>query len=365
MKYIRPVAVPILIGLAAVAVSPVAADDPSVAIAGRLHLDAAVYDEDVTPFDNGVLVRRARFGAAGDLVDGWSYKLEWDFAEDGVAARDIYVSYRGLGPGQVRVGQFKVPFGLNELTSSNHITFIERSLGTEAFADAFRLGASYEHFADAFGYQAMVYSRRTGTDSVGDAPLGVAGRAVVNPLAGDDNLLHFGVSAAWESTDDADQVRFRTRPEVRAGGAPRLVDTGVIGNADSTLKMGLEVAWLSGPLSVEGEYMRTDVSRGGGAPNVDFDAWHVQGSYVLGGARGYRGGQFRGVTPGATEIALRVSRIDLDDGPIAGGEQNNVTLALNYYASPNVRFMANVVRIDQEDTGETPWAFALRGQMNF
>lgn len=344
---------------------PAFAQSPTVNVGGRIHLDAAKYDDDIVPLNDGVLVRRARLGANGTFGDGWGYKVEWDFAENDVAANDLFISYRGLGPGEFKLGQFKVPFGLNELTSSNAIMFIERSLGTEAFADARRLGAGYEHFEGNYGYQAMIYSRRTGSSSTGDQPLGVGGRFVFNPVNDDSGMVHLGIALAYESTDDADSVRFRARPESRAGGSPRLVDTGNIGNASSTLKLGLEAAWMAGPVSVEAEYMLTDVSRGTGDSDVDFSAFHIQGSYVLGGQRSYRGGRFRGVTPGAWELGLRYSWLDLNDGVIAGGEQSNVTLAVNYYATRNVRFMGNIIRVDQDDTGDKPWALAMRAQVSF
>lgn len=345
---------------------PALAQSPTVNVGGRIHLDAAKYNDDIVPLNDGVLVRRARLGANGNLGDGWGYKVEWDFGGGGTtSANDLFISYDNLGPGQVKIGQFKVPFGLNELTSSNAIMFIERSLGTEAFADSRRVGVGYEHFDKTFGYQAMIYSRNANQGTTGDEPLGVAGRFVFNPMNDDNGMVHLGIALAYESTDDADAVRFRARPESRAGGSPRLVDTGNIGNADSTLKLGLEAAWMSGPFSIEGEYMRTDVSRGAGQPDADFSAFHVQGSYVLGGQRSYRGGRFRGVTPGAWELGLRYSWLDLNDGVIAGGEQSNVTFAVNYYATRNIRFMGNIIRVDQDDTGDKPWAFALRGQVSF
>lgn len=344
--------------------------NPTINVGGRIHLDTAFHNDDVTELDNGMLVRRARLGGTGSFGDGWGYKAEWDFAENNTSATDIFISYSKLGPGTLKLGQFKVPFGLNELTSSNSITFIERTLGTEAFADSRRLGMGYEQFTDSFGYQFMVYGRRIGTGQPeGDQPIGIGGRIVSSPNMGDGGRLHFGLALAHESTDDADAVRFRARPESRAGGTPRLVDTGTVNNVNNTTKLGLEAAWLQGPLSLEGEWMRTFVGRGSGDSDVDFTAWHLQAGYVINGERPYRGGRFRTVSAnsdaGAWEVAARYSSVDLNDGVVAGGEQENLTLALNYYASSNVRFMGNVIRAEQKDTGDKPWILALRAQVNF
>jgi phosphate-selective porin OprO and OprP len=339
-------------------------------VTGRLHLDAAMYDDDLTTLDDGVLVRRARVGIRGSFGDGFGYHVEYNFADNTLGAADQILTYDKLGPGTLKIGNFKVPFGLNELTSSNSITFIERTMGTEAFADARKIGIGYEHFASNYGYQIMAYTRSIGDpNAVGDEPVGLGGRFVFNPMTGDQGTMHLAVAAAFKSTDDTDQVRFRSRPEARAGGTPRLVDTGTIDNVSSTRKLGLEAAWVNGPFWVEGEYMQTDVSRSSGFDDLDFNAWHVQTGWVFNGTRPYRDGRFRTVSKkgdsAAWEVALRYSTLDLNDGPVIGGEENNITLALNVYPSSNIRFMANVIRADQKDTGDKPTIFALRAQVNF
>ncbi|MCC5793519.1 MAG: porin [Chromatiales bacterium] len=339
-------------------------------ITGRLHLDAALYDDDKTTLDNGVLVRRARVGINGSFGDGFAYHAEFNFAENDLSAADQWLSYSKLGPGTLKIGHFKVPFGLNEQTSSNSISFIERTMGTEAFVDSRKLGVGYEYFASNYGYQLMAYTRGIGdSNASGDEPIGGAGRFVFNPMTGDRGTVHLGVAVAYQSTDDDNEVRFRSRPEVRAGGTPRLVNTGMISNASSTLKLGLEGGWVTGPFWLEGEYMRADVSRKDGFSDVDFSAWHIQSGYVFNGTRPYRGGRFRTVKSNndraAWEVAVRYSAIDLNDGVISGGEENNITLGLNVYPSDNVRFMANVIFVDQKDTGDKPTAFALRTQVNF
>jgi phosphate-selective porin OprO and OprP len=138
----------------------------------------------------------------------------------------------------------------------------------------------------------------------------------------------------------------------------RLIDTGTIGDVKDTTKFGLEFAYQAGPFSVEAEYFNVDVNRSAGE-EPSFSGYHVQASYVLTGeSRGYRGGVFRGVSPsgprGAWEVAARFSSVDLVDSGFTGGEQENLTLGLNYYASANVRFMVNYIFIDVKDSTAVP-----------
>ncbi|MCH8538280.1 MAG: OprO/OprP family phosphate-selective porin [Alkalimonas sp.] len=358
---------------AAVALLTIAdfAEAKSVDVRGRMHLDTAAYDSDVTELGSSTAVRRTRLGMNGKLDDTWSFQIEYDFAENGTSANDVYVR-RSLANGTLTIGQVKVPMGLNELTSSNAITFMERASSSNVTADSRRIGVHYARSADNVLFQSMLYTRGIGSGRVSsaDAPMGVAGRLVFTPDAG-DNLLHLGVSVAAEDRGDYNSLRFRDRPEVRPADI-RLIDTGNLTDVDSTFKYGLEAAYQAGSFSVEAEYLSNNVRRSEES-NVTFDGFHVQMSYILTGEkRGYRGGNFRGVTPkgdgGAWEVAARYSEVSLSDGSVMGGEQNNITLGLNYYASSNVRFMANLIFADIKDGvngSEKPKALALRAQFAF
>jgi phosphate-selective porin OprO/OprP len=76
------------------------------------------------------LVRRARFEVDGLLYRWIGFKLEADFTE-GVSLKDAYLDLRFFPELRFRAGQFKVPFSLEELTSSRFIDFVERSLVNE------------------------------------------------------------------------------------------------------------------------------------------------------------------------------------------------------------------------------------------
>lgn len=351
---------------------------PEVKLRGRFHMDAGWHDEDVTKFGDGFNNRRTRMGIQGKLTPEWSFLIEYDFAENGSVANDVMMSRKLFG-GSLNIGQFKVPMGLDELTSSNSSLFIERASNSNTIVDSRRIGVGYDYHAGQFGVQSMIYGRSIGGKQDGDMPMGVGARIYVNPIADGNMLIHLGGSVAYENRQDYNSLRFRDRPEARADANIRLIDTGAIDNVDDTLKAGAELALIFGPFSVEAEYLMVDVSREAG-DEPTFDGYHVQASYVVTGeTRGYRNGVFRGVSPknnpwGAVEVAARYSSIDLnDDGFDGSGKQENITLGVNYYVSSNIRFMANYIMVDVTDRDpskiaggeDSPNIFLLRAQYNF
>ncbi|WP_421622174.1 OprO/OprP family phosphate-selective porin [Alkalilimnicola ehrlichii] len=324
---------------------------------------------------------RARLGASGTLGGAWGYQIEFDFAGGDVSYNDLKVTY-DLGPGTLQLGQFKVPQGMEELTSSNRISFIERA-SSQVFTDSRRIGLGYDQSGDNYHFAVMGYSHAIEDDPDADMPLGAAGRVTFNPIRG-AQTLHLGASLSHERFDSDGRegvVRFRDRPESRPTEGTRLIDTGGL-DAKSTTKGGLEFGFLSGPFHMSAEYLQADINGDGDQRDLTFDGWHVQAGYVLTGeTRGYRPTGFRTVSPaspaGAWEIAARYSSVDLNDRDVRGGEQKNVTLALNYYATDNLRFMANYIMVDVEDSAavegftggatdeDSPNIFLARMQYNF
>ena len=121
--------------------------------------------------------------------------------------------------------------------------------------------------------------------------------------------------------------------------------------------LGLEANGVYGPFSMGGEYTYSWMDRNLGMKSLGFHGWYGEASWTLTGeSRKYKKGVFKRLEPdrkfslatgglGALELAIRVAGVDMNDGAFKGGSMKNFTVALNWYANSNVRFMFGYDRI--------------------
>ena len=96
-------------------------------IGGRIHWDNAFSSDDDYTSD-GDTFRRARLYMSGQIQERYDFKMQYDFAKGDAAFKDVNFGIKGLPVlGNLRVGQFKEPFSLEEHASSNDIPVIERA----------------------------------------------------------------------------------------------------------------------------------------------------------------------------------------------------------------------------------------------
>jgi phosphate-selective porin OprO/OprP len=353
-------------------------------IGGRIFNDWAWFDEDQsieTAFgssDDGTEFRAARLYISGEVYKHAIFKAEYDFADDTSEFKDVYVGLQDLRwVGTVRVGHFKEPFGLEQLTSSRFITFMERGLpdalvpgrntgfgiNNALLEDRMTVATGVFYNSDDFG------------DSDGNDNWQWSGRVTGTPLAtAPDRLIHLGGAVRVGDPDD-NTAAFDSTPESHL--ANDYLDTGAIADADGTqVTYGAEAAGVFGPFSVQGEYMRTMLDRSG-AGNAEFPGWYVFASwFITGEHRAYKAsdGVFDRVSPnhnflsdggwGAWELAARYSSLDLDDAGVTGGEMDDVTAGVNWYLYPNARVMLNYIYANPESVGDAN-IFQTRFQVDF
>ena len=79
---------------------------------------------------NGMIIRRAEFYARGRVTERMRYETLFDLSGSAPIVRDAFVEIAGAPYANVRLGQFRIPFGIETHLSSNHLLFIDRMLVT-------------------------------------------------------------------------------------------------------------------------------------------------------------------------------------------------------------------------------------------
>jgi phosphate-selective porin OprO/OprP len=230
-----------------------------------------------------------------------------------------------------------------------------------------------ENAAGTMSWGAGVFREADKTGkSVGSGEYNVTGRLSARLLNRDGGrrLVHFGVAGSLRRPPD-DEVELASSPENHL--APDFVSTGTLA-ADRVVLLGLDAAAVRGPVSVQGEYVRADVSTLDG-PDPACSGFYVLASWFPTGEHrpfSSSSAKFGRVKPrhpydgsggaGAWEIAARYSRLDLEDAgpPVLSG----ITAGVSWYLNPNFRWVTDYVRADVDGLGVSH-AVQFRTQADF
>lgn len=386
-------------------------------VGGRIQFDYYSFSEDTdakigtTAFGSGVVANGANRGGAAfrrayltltGKAYGWDYKFENDFSRagsaDGRTFREMWIGTQ-VGPGKLIIGQHKPFRGMEELTSSNDLSFMERPNASQTGiynGRQYLTGLFYKGNTDTYGYG--VYASTLGDATQTTEGHSFGGRGYWFPLSDDGRTVH--VALAY-STDREDAASASANPVFVYGGR-RGISLG-FGNAGAALASGFgtqstihgELAGSYGPFTAQAEYAKATLSDAFGsatAPkDADVTAYYVQGSYFITGEKKvYKKdrGAFGSPKPindfGAVEALVRYESTKNDETKAGtnGGcttgvaalnpsitkcEASQISLGANWYVNPNVRFMLNYY-IASADFGagkDEPEAISVRAQMSF
>jgi len=324
-------------------------------VTGRVHFDArnfsnnynAIADRDTASVGDSFEVRRARIGIAGTINKDISYEVVGNAVGGTTNFVDTAWGNYGFNKNaQVRVGRFKQPFSMEEQSSSNNVSFMERSYGNQMVPGK-RLGAMM-HGAPMKGltYGVSVYqdgfNENTNQSSIGNKQ---AARFTLN-LAElqdiKDTVLHVGVgytggestvvptnsgntSSAPDQTTRATIVALRSENRGQSNvyraqiGGDTLRSTATSYNltANNAITInqklrGIELAAARGPFKFQMETFNSQYDASGTVQNltssatadhamgVQVKADYIELMYNITGesfAESYRGGTFGGIKP--------------------------------------------------------------------
>ncbi|GAB3728582.1 OprO/OprP family phosphate-selective porin [Silanimonas algicola] len=365
-----------------------------------IHFDSYHYDQDISRADglalttaqinantltNNGQVRRGEMIFRGRMANGGEWQVGYDLVGQrgtGRNGRWLDVNYRGRvnADWTYRVGQFKQPNSLEELTSTRNNEFISKAMITNAFGVARRVGAEVQYATPSVTATGTWFTREINVNQrVGN---GYGARLTWAPILALESgeVLHLGASLVDHDTV-LDRYSLGIRPQadiaLNNNASPGSLNTISVSLADADRVRigGLEAMYFNGPFKVMGEYMKQTVSRSNGRPDYESDGWYVSGLYTLSDDRfGYRGGIYTTALPsdpvkGLWQLAARYDRLDANDGAVLGGQQESWTVGVNWYIRSNFRLSMNYVMLESSRVqsgvliNNNPDIVELRGQI--
>jgi len=271
-------------------------------------------------------LRRARLGVAGRFLEEFNVRLEMELAgslTNTTAFRaqltDAYANWNRYDSANVRVGQFKTPFGFEQLYPDPQLTFAERTLASDRLTPGRQLGVQVggESWSERFNWSLGLFNGNgiNQNFNVNDRFLAV-GRLSVTPWSG----RFFDRTSRWSIGGNG----FRSRDSNVALGPDFGLDSTPASAARDNLFAGDRrgVGYYSqlqfGPLEAWGEYLR-----------VTFDPTDRLPVRRL-RASGWSGQLSAFVIANKLQVAARRERFD-PNGIASADETSTTTLGANWY----------------------------------
>jgi phosphate-selective porin OprO/OprP len=361
-------------------------------IGGVLQADARFAPgDDRETFNDTFLIRRARPSLRARLGQHFEFYLNPDFAGGNLVVQDAYLDTIFAPSFRIRIGKMKPPFGLERLQSSSHMLFYERAL-TSNIAPNRDLGVQVlgEISRGLVGYAAAV------TNGVPDGGIAdsdtsdskdVTGRILVKPFSRrtDSRLRNLGLALAASAGRQSGAAAL---PSFRTASLQQnfFAYSGAVADGART-RYSPQAFYYHDAFNVFAEYVhsRTPVRRGGDSGDVAHRAWQIAAAYVLTGEAATDSGS--SVRPrasfnpsagqfGAFQVAARYHTLTVDDRAFslnatsagASREANAWTIGLNWYLTPNFKYIFDFERtvFDDGDGSRGPEnAILFRTQVAF
>jgi len=298
-------------------------------------------------------LRRARINLTGDFAEQFEFKIEGDFENsDGISsnrtafsATDIFVNWHAIPEANIKVGQWKAPFGLEQITPDQLLFTIERSLPTGAITPERQIGVQiwgkpftnlWPQEKDLLTYYAGIFNGNGRNTTVNDNNnFMYVGRLELLPFKGkflgQDSSLKLGADILNSRDDKGTNISQTLNLLVNKDGS---LSPFTLPGADERTAWSLD-AWLNiGPFDLIGEYFQEDVNGrtvAGVAPGfADFEpsGWYIQGSYFL--------------IPKKLQAVVKWEA--LNPGQFGNDGIHSITGGLNYYIyGDGIKVMANYV----------------------
>ena len=252
--------------------------------------------------DDRFRLRRARVNLTGDFAEQFDFKMEGDFGQnDGTnnnrtafSGTDIWVNWHQFPWAQIKVGQWKAPFGLDQLTPDTALYTIERTLPTGAITPDRQIGAQlwgkpftniWPEQKDLLTYYAGIFNGNGRNTTVNDNNnfmyVGRLESTLFKDVFGKGSFLKLGADVLNSRDDKGTTITSTANLLVNDDGS---LSPFVLPGADERTAWSVD-AWLKlGPFDLIGEFLQEHVNGRtvNGVP-PGFDDFTTDGFYVTGG----------------------------------------------------------------------------------
>ena len=321
-------------------------------VEGYLQVQAGFGDAPDSRFNalenDSFTVRRARIGVSGKFMEDFEYKIQTDVGGTGAAIRaqqtDGYINWSKYEPANIKVGQFKTPFGYEQLTSDTKTLTIERSLPNDHLTFSRQIGlAVHGKVADSrIRYTAGLFNGNNVNIGTND----------------DDNFMYAGrLEGTVVKTDVADQP---LNWDVAVNGVishDTSVSRSRMGFAGNTFSgerraAGIDTQVTWGRFGLYGELLFVNFQPDPGvAASTDFDA-----------IGGYVAGTFD-ILPKKLQAVLKYETADTEGVGTIDGDV--YTAGLTYFVrGNNIKLMANYL-YGEPDAADSAGRLLFRAQVAF
>jgi len=296
-------------------------------------------------------LRRARINLTGDFAENFDFKVEGDFEQsDGInssrtdfSGTDIFVNWHQFPEAQIKVGQWKAPFGLEQLTPDTSLYLIERSLPTGAITPERQIGVQLwgKPFAsiwpdqkDLVTYYAGIFNGNgrniSNNDNNNFMYVGRLEFTLFKGFFGKDSSLKLGADVLNSRDDAGTNISQTLNLLVNADGS---LSPFVLPTADERTAWSVD-AWLKlGPFDLIGEYLEEyvngrTVNGVPGMPDFTTNGYYITAAYYL--------------IPKKLQAAVRWE--DLNPGQRGSDGIHSITGGLNYYIhGDDLKLMVNYI----------------------
>jgi phosphate-selective porin OprO/OprP len=254
---------------------------------------------------NHFYFRRLFLGGHAKLGDNWGGDIVLDFAaspnsegsgkSDQVFIDGASVWYKHSDALRIDLGQKKVPFGLEETTSSSKTKAIERSVVNRQFAEQLKFNARHTGlfaqggFDNGLSYKAAIVNSGQNHNSKSDKLKG-------GEYGYDDNELSYFGQLAYANYDS--DITYNVGAAI---GRMALDESNDLTAYNLFASLGF------GKFVLDAEYMSGDAEQG--ATDHEHSGYSIQGSYAINNA-----------PFGAWELVYRYSTVENSDGFVSANE---------------------------------------------